>query len=90
MPLTEIRVVPDSLIASQISFNSYSKTVLFSGERLIRERLVVEISVTLVNKLGEFPNRQVVIVYPSKDSSQVPSIEEKNSPIGEEKVVKLV
>ena len=82
-PVTEIRINSDPRIASQISFIGDSRTILFSGQGFIKDQLIVEISVSLVNELGESSFTQVVIVYPS----YVASIEEENSPLEDDKTI---
>jgi len=89
LSVKEIRIDSDPRIASQISFIANSRTVLFSGQGFIKNKLIVEIRVSLVNELGEFPYTQVVIVYPSYAASteeEISSIEDGKT-ISEEELV---
>jgi len=60
-----VRIEPDSLIAAQISFDSRSNTISYSGERIesVTSVKMVQIKITLVNPSGENTYSQTVMVF---------------------------
>ena len=71
LTLKEVRIEPGSLIADQISFDQRSNSISFNGEEIesFTSSKMVKIKITLVNSFGENPYSQMVIVFPTVDST---------------------
>ena len=67
--LQEVRIEADPLIVDQITYDSLTNTISFSGKGLasLTSSEFVKIEITLVTPLGETVFSQIVAVYPSED-----------------------